>query len=138
MFIRISNRQVFFRNLLAKVGLAKPLYKYDFSASCPNGIVLDVSEYGMIGQNQAYRQILDILIKSGIDCVYYSVDKITANTKTVDRYLKIYPDSNWAQEIKNYTGWRKWLYSIGGVFIGFDYFLYFENECDRNVFILMR
>lgn len=138
MITRISKKKVFFRNFLAKLGLATPLYKYNFSASCPNGIITDFSEDGMIGRTDARDIIFKALKTASIEHVYYVVDEILTSTKTVDRHLAIYPDSDYGRKLKDATGWNKFMWRFGGILMGFDYSLYFEDESQIVAFQIVR
>lgn len=138
MHTRISKKKVFFRNLMAKFGLTTPLYKYDFSAASPKGIVSEWSEDGMIGRMEARDIIFKALKACSIDHVYYSWDTVKTNLKTLDRHLSIYPDSEYAEELKNAKGLQKIFWRFGGLLLGHDYCLYFENEADIVAFQIVR
>jgi hypothetical protein len=138
MLTRISKKKVFFRNALAKIGLAKPLYKYNFSDSCPKGIVQDFSTDGMLGRLDARCVIQDALKDASIPHIYYSVDRVLTNTSTLDRHLQIWPDDAWGRELKKMTGLRKLFFSFGGILMGFDYYLYFEDLCELSAFQIVR
>lgn len=138
MLTRVSKKKIFFRNLMAKIGLAKPLYSYDFSASCANGIVTDFSEDGMTGRMDARDIIIKALKDASIEHIFYSVDTVLTNFKTIDRHLAIYPESEYGARIKAATGWRKLIWRFGGVLMGFDYRLYFEDEGERLAFQFVR
>ena len=138
MLTRISKKKFFFRNLMAKFGLATPLYKYDFSAASPKGIVSEWSEDGMIGRMEARDIIFRALKDASIDHIYYSVDKVLTNTNTVDRHLSIYPDSEYGAELKAAKGWFWFWWKFNGMLLGYDYFLYFENESDITAFQIVR
>ena len=138
MLTRISKKKVFFRNALAKIGLAKPLYRYNFSASCPKGIIQDFSEDDMMGRLDARYAIQDALKDASIPHVYYSVDRVFTNTSTLGRHLHIWPDSEWGKELKKMTGLRKLFCSFGGMLMGFDYYLYFEDPCELSAFQIVR
>ena len=138
MLTRISKKKFFFRNILAKIGLARALYKYDFSASCPGGIVSDFSEDGLIGRMDARDQIVQALKDASISHIYYSVDKVLTNISTIDRHLKVYPDSDYAKDLKAAKGLQKFMWRFGGMLFGYDYYLYFERESDITAFQIVR
>lgn len=138
LFTRISRKKLFFRNLLAKIGLAKPLYGFNFSATCPKGIISEFSEDGMIGRADAREEIKTILKDLNINHVYYIWDTITTNLRTLDRHMKIYPDSHYGAALKNAKGLQKFFWRYGGLGLGHDYYLYFEDENDCMAFQLMR
>lgn len=123
---------------MAKIGLAKPLYKYNFSSSCPNGIITDFSEDGMIGRVDARDIIFKTLKDASINHVFYDVDVIRTNTMTVDRHLAIYPDSQYGAELKQAKGWFKFWWRFNGMLMGFDYYLYFEDESEMIAFQIVR
>lgn len=138
MLTRISKKEVFFRNLIAKFGLCHPLYKYNFSASCPKGIVTDFSIDGTTGRVDARFAIIQALTDASIPHVYYSIDTVLTNVRTLDRHFKIWPDSQWGQDLKNLKGLRKLIYSFGGMLMGFDYYLYFEDLNHLTAFQIVR
>src|SRR3546814_15822282 len=61
---------------------------------------------------------LQALKDASISHIYYSVDKVLTNISTIDRHLKVYPDSDYAKDLKAAKGLQKFMWRFGGMPFG--------------------